>query len=179
MKLSTLAVLLGTCFSLPQVYGLAKPAAFAAAVRKFPRSEPWGFALMGLGTVWFLWNLNQESISDFAAYKKWMLLGFGAIGVSACIFVRDFLAVRGLAVMLLLLAKFTLDPARWHDSPWRLVLVVWAYLWLVAGIWFTISPWRMRDLLNWGTANEQRVRLGSAIRLGLGLFVAILGLTVF
>ena len=33
--------------------------------------------------------------------------------------------------------------------------------------------------LNWGTANEQRVRLGSAIRLGLGLFVAILGLTVF
>ncbi|MEK7684311.1 MAG: hypothetical protein AAB466_02685, partial [Verrucomicrobiota bacterium] len=75
MKLSTLAVLLGTCFSLPQVYGLAKPAAFAAAVRKFPRSEPWGFALMGLGLVGFLWYLNQESISDFCAYKKWMLLG--------------------------------------------------------------------------------------------------------
>ncbi len=158
---------------------MAKPSAFAAAVRKFPRSESWGYALMGLGTVWFLWNVNQESISDFAVYKKWMLLGFGAIGVSACIFVRDFLAVRGLAVVLLLLAKFTLDTARWHDSPWRLVLVVWAYLWVVAGLWFTVSPWRMRDLLNWGTANEQRVRLGSALRLALGLFVAILGLTVF
>ncbi|MBI4326990.1 MAG: hypothetical protein HY674_17250, partial [Chloroflexi bacterium] len=133
----------------------------------------------GLGTVWFLWNLNQESISDFAAYKKWMLVGFGAIGVSSCIFVRDFLAVRGLAVVLLLLAKLTLDTARWHDSSWRLVLVVWAYLWVVAGIWFTISPWRLRDLLNWATANEQRVRVGSAIRLALGLFVAILGLTVF
>ena len=84
-----------------------------------------------------------------------------------------------MAVVLLLLAKFTLDTARWHDSSWRLVLVVWAYLWVVAGIWFTISPWRMRDLLNWATANEQRVRLGSAIRLGIGLFVAILGLTVF
>lgn len=179
MKLSTLAVLLGACFSLAQVYGLAKPAAFAAAARKFPRSEPLGYALMGLGTVWFLWNLNQESISDFAAYKKWMLVGFGAIGVSSCIFVRDFLAVRGLAVVLLLLAKLTLDTARWHDSSWRLVLVVWAYLWVVAGIWFTISPWRLRDLLNWATANEQRVRVGSAIRLALGLFVAILGLTVF
>src|SRR5512140_1269457 len=103
MKLSTLAVGLGLIFAIPQLYGLLKPSAFAAALRKFPRSEVWGFVLMGLGTVWFLWNLNNESISDFAAYKHVMLFGFGAVGVLTCIFVRDFLAVRGLAVVLLML----------------------------------------------------------------------------
>jgi hypothetical protein len=179
MKLSTLAVALGLIFSVPQVYGLLKPSAFAAALRKFPRSQLWGFALMGLGTIWFLWNLNNESISDFAAYKSVMLVGFGAVGLLTCVFVRDFLAVRGLAVVLLLLAKLMIDTARWHDSEWRLVISTWAYIWILAGMWFIVSPWRLRDLIQWSTANESRVRLTSAVRLALGVLVVILGLTVF
>jgi hypothetical protein len=41
MKLSTLAILLGLGFGLPQFYGLLKPAKFRDAVRKFPRSDQW------------------------------------------------------------------------------------------------------------------------------------------
>jgi hypothetical protein len=179
MKLSTLTVLLGLVFALPQLYGLAKPSAFAAALRKFPRSQIWGFILMLLGTVWFLWNLNNESISDFAAYKGLMLIGFGAVGLMTCVFVQDFLAVRGLSVVLLLLAKLMLDTARWYDSEWRLVIATWAYVWIIAGMWFIVSPWRLRDLIQWSTANERRVRVGSAFRLLLGALVLVLGLTVF
>ena len=179
MKLSTLAVLLGLGFGLPQLYGLMKPAKFREAVRKFPRSEPWGYALMLLGTAWFLWNLDQENISDFAAYKKALLIGFAAVGVATCIYVRDFLAVRGLAVVFLLLAKLMVDTARWEDTGWRLVIVTWAYVLVIAGMWFTVSPWRLRDLLNWGTATDQRVRLGCRLRLAFGLFVIALGLAVF
>src|SRR2546426_7159693 len=179
MKLSTLSILLGLGMGLPQVYGLMNPAKFREGVRKFPRSEPIGYALILIGTVWFLWNLNQENISDFAAYKKAMLIGFAAVGVATCIYVRDFLAVRGLAIVLLLLAKVMVDTARWADTGWRLVIVTWAYALVVAGMWFTISPWRLRDLLNWATATDTRVRVGSGIRLAFGLFVAVLGLTVF
>jgi hypothetical protein len=50
---------------------------------------------------------------------------------------------------------------------------------VVAGIWFTVSPWRLRDFLAWGTANEQRIKVGCGLRLAFGLFVAGLGLTVF
>lgn len=179
MKLSTLAVLLGSVFSLPQIYGLLNPGGFAKAARKFPRSEPWGFALMLASTAWFLNNLNNESISDFASYKTYMLIGFGLIGVLTCVYVRDFLAVRGLAVFLLLAAWFTLNTARWADSPYRVVLQVWAYIWVIMGMWLTISPWRLRDYLNWFTANEKRIRLGSLLRLAFGLFVVVLGLFFF
>jgi hypothetical protein len=179
INLSTLAVILGVALGLPQIYGLMKPAAFAASVRKFPRSLPWGIALMLLGTAWFLWYLNQESIADFAVYKPLLLAGFAAVGVASCIFVQDFLAVRGLAVVLLLLAKLMVDTAHLAETDWRLVIVTWAYLMVIAGIWFTIYPWHLRDLLNWATANEKRVRVGSAIRLAFGLLVAVLGLTVF
>src|SRR3954471_15479308 len=81
LPLSTLAIILGLGMGLPQIYGLIKPAAFAASVRKFPRSIPWGFAMMLLGTGWFLLNLSQESIADFAAYKGILYLGFAAVGI--------------------------------------------------------------------------------------------------
>jgi hypothetical protein len=134
---------------------------------------------MMLGTVWFLWNLQLENISDFAAYKKVMLIGFGAVGVATCIYVRDFLAVRGLAIVFLLLAKLMVDTARWEETEWRLVIVSWAYLLIVAGMWFTVSPWRLRDLLTWGTATDNRIRIGCGMRLAFGVFVVILGLIVF
>ena len=96
LKLSTLAIILGLLLGLPQIYGLLNPNAFRSAVRKFPRSMPWGFALMLTGTAWFLYNLSLESISDFASYKNILFAGFAGVGIGTCIFVQDFLAVRGL-----------------------------------------------------------------------------------
>ena len=181
MKLSVLSILLGLGMAVPQLYGLAKPTAFAAAVRKFPRHLPTGVFLMLLGTAWFLWLVKQEPIADFAAFKPHMMAVFAAIGVGTCIFVQDFLAVRGLAVVFLLLAKLMVDTGRPHlgETPWVLVIQTWAYVLVVAGIWFTVTPWRLRDLLNWATANEERVKIGSTIRLAFALLVVVLGLTAF
>jgi len=180
-KLSILAVVLGLGFGLPQVYGLMKPVAFGAAVRRFPRSLPWGVALMLLGTGWFIYNLSQESIADFASYKSVLYMVFAGVGIGSCIFVQDFLAVRGLAVVLLLLAKLMVDTGRpvLPDTHWVIVLQLWAYVLVLAGMWFTVSPWRMRDFLNWGTATEQRIKVGCGLRLAFGLFVAFLGIAKF
>ena len=179
LKLSTLATGLGLVFALPHAYGVIKPAAFAAAARKFPRYTPIGCVLTLVATVWFLYYVNLETVSEFATMKPFLYVLFGAVGVGTCVFVPDFLAVRGLAVILLLCAKLMVDTARMADTEWRLVIVTWAYVWVVAGMWFTISPWRLRDLILWSTANEQRTRLVSGMRLAFGLFVLGLGLTVF
>lgn len=181
LKLSTLSILLGLIVGLPQIYGMVRPAAFAAAVRKFPRSLPWGIGLMALGTVWFLYNLSQESIADFSVYKPHLMAGFAAVGLGACIFVQDFLAVRGLAVVLLLLAKLMVDTGRpaLTQTHWVLVNQTWAYVLVMAGMWLTISPWRLRDFVVWGTATERRTKVACGLCLAFGLFVAALGLTVF
>ncbi len=181
MKLSLLTILLGAGMSVPQIYGLACPKNFTVTARKFPRNYAVGVVLMLLATGWFLWLVNNEPIADFAAFKKPMLIGFAAVGIGACVFVRDFLAVRGLAVVLLLLAKLMVDTGRPHlgQSPFVLVIQVWAYVLVLAGIWFTITPWRLRDLIALATANESRVRLTSGIRLAFALFILLLGLTAF
>jgi hypothetical protein len=181
MKLSLLSILLGAGLSVPQIYGLARPQGFAAAARRFPRNYPLGVLLMLLATGWFVWNVSDEPIADFSAYKPAMLAGFTAVGVASCIFVRDFLAARGLAVVLLLLAKLMVDTGRLHlgESPFVLVIQTWAYVLVVAGIWFTVTPWKLRDVLEFGTATETRIRVGSGLRLAFALFIVVLGLTAF
>lgn len=179
LKLSTLSVILGLLVALPSLFGLFKPKAFADAVRKFPRYTPVGYVLMLLGTVWFLHYVSQETVSDFASIKKFFYLLFGAVGIGSCFFVKDFLPVRGLAVLFLLAAKLMVDTARWEETEWRLVIATWAYVLAVAGMWFTISPWRLRDILNWSVATESRTRLTNGARVAFGLFVIVLGLTVF
>lgn len=179
MSLSILAMILGAAYCLVQVYALLQPKSFGEKARAFPRSEKAGFVLMAIGTLGFLYNLNAEAIADFAAYKKLMLACFGGLGFLACIFVRDYLAVRGLSICLLLLAWFTLNQTRWEQSSARLIVVVWAYSWVIAGMWFTVSPWRLRDFLHWLTANERRLRAGSVVQLAFGALIVLLGATVF
>lgn len=179
--LSQLAIALGLLLALPQVYGLLSPAGFARSARAFPRSTGWGWLLMLAGTAWFVWNLSEESIADFAAWKDWLLAAFAAIGIGSCLFVQDFLAVRGLAVVFLLVAKMMVDAGRTKlgHTPWVVVFQAWAYCYVVAGMWFTIAPYRLRDLIAWGTASEGRVRLLCGLRLAFGLFIAVLGYTRF
>jgi hypothetical protein len=181
IKLSTLAIALGLGTGLPHVYGLMKPAAFSGALRRFPRSMAWGWSLMLLATAWFIYNLSLESISDFASYKNVLFLVFAGVGIGSCLFVQDFLAVRGLAVLFLLLAKLMVDTGRpkLQDTSWVLVIQVWAYVLVILGMWLTISPWRLRDFVEWRTANEKRLKTWSAGVLVFGLCVAGLGLFKF
>ena len=181
MKLSLLSILIGVVMGVPQVYGLARPAQLGATARKFPRNLPLGIVLMLLGTAWFVYNVNIEPIADFSAFKPYMIAGFIAVGVGSCIFVQDFLAVRGLAVLLLLLGKLLVDTGRPHlgESPFVIFIQAVAYAYVVMGIWFTITPWKLRDFINWATATDARTRLLSGVRLAFAAFVLILGLTAF
>lgn len=177
LKLSILSALLGLIYGVPWVYGLVQPGRFADRARKFPRSIPCGVALMLLGSAWFLYNLSQESIADFAAFKNFLLLGFAAIGIGTCLFVHDFLAVRGLAVVLLLLAKLMVDSGRvaLSSTSWALVVQVLAYVFVLAGMWLTISPWRMRDFLDWMVSIPGRLKLICGLNAALALLLIVLG----
>jgi hypothetical protein len=141
---------------------------------------PIGIVLMLLGTCWFLYNLSLESIADFASWKNVLFAGFAAVGIGTCIFVQDLIAVRGLGVVLLLVSKLMVDTGRPHlGSAWVLIFQAWAYVLVVAGIWFTVSPWRLRDLIDWSVQSNSRIKLGCGVRLAFALLIAVLGLTVY
>ena len=93
----------------------------------------------------------------------------------------------GSAVFMLLLAKLMLDTQRHymletpvaHMSEWRLVFAVWAYMIIVMSMWMVISPWRMRDMMEWMLAKPRRLAAKGWFRLVFGILLIVLGLTVF
>ena len=72
------------------------------------------------------------------------------LGAACCFFAKDFLAVRGLSVVLLMAAFVMCEKARWHDSLWRDAITGWAYVWVLAALWLSVQPWRLRDWIGWG-----------------------------
>ena len=125
----------------------------------------------------------MQSLADFSAYKSYMMAAFAAIGLLTCVFVQDFLAVRGLAVLALLLAKLMVDTGRLHlvETRWVLVIQIWAYVLIVAGIWFTVTPWKLRDFLTGfatasGKSRQNRQCDPTVVR---RFHCAVLGLTAF
>ena len=179
MDLATLSIIIGVWTVVGNAYGVLQPRAFGEIVLRFPRNYPAGVVLTLIATAWFVWILQHETLADFDVHRTKMQVIFAAVGVAACLFLKDFLAVRGLAVIMLLLAKTVVDTARFHDSDWRILLVTFAYIWVIMGMWFTVSPWRLRDILEWTFGNEQRIRLFSGVRMALGALLVLLGLTAF
>ncbi len=178
MKLSTLSILLGTVYALVCIWGLLDRRRFTHWLRGFHRNLPFGVMLMLLGTAWFEYNLAGDTISDFKDWKPLLQILFAAAGVGACFFLQDYLSIRGLAIVMLMGAFVLLETQRSHESPWKNVITTWAYGMIVMAMWFVVSPWRARDWIGWHLASENRLRTGLIWRTVLGVFVAVLGLTL-
>jgi hypothetical protein len=181
LPLSLVSTLLGLIILLPALAAFVKPAGLAGPIKRFPRAIGVGSVLIVLATVWFVYNLKVESIADFEPMKPYLMIILVALGVGTCLFLQDFIAVRGLAALMLLVAKLMVDAGRPHlgESPLVEVNQYLAYFFVALGMWLTISPWRLRDWFDWATASNGRLKAISGLVAGLGAFVLVLGMTVF
>lgn len=177
ISLATLSLVLGAIALVGGVMGLMGGKKTRDFLIGFPRNTTAGYVLILAATAWFLLILKDENLADFENLRTPFYVFILITGIGSCLYLKDFLAVRGTAVLKLLLAKLIVDTARFHESEWRLVLVVAAYLMVIGGMWFTVSPWRMRDLLAWVTAEDKRFKTLCGVRIAFG--VALVGLGLF
>jgi hypothetical protein len=138
---------------------------YAAILKGFPRSQLATYLFFGGGAAWFLYGIWHLSPADFGDYRKLLFVGFAAIAVLSFKCVPDFLAVRGVCVLVLMAAMPLLMAAYMeYDKPQRLLMVSLVYLLLALAIWLGAQPWRMRDFLQWLFARPGRARgVGGAI----------------
>ncbi len=181
LSLSLVSILVGSVILLPGAASVAAPAAVTGPIRGFARTVGLGCVLVLLATAWFVYNLKVESIADFEPMKPALMAILVALGVGTCVFLQDFIAVRGLAALMLLTAKVMVDAGRPHlgESPLILVNQTLAYVFVFFGMWLTVSPWRLRDWANWITATPGRLKAVGALGGLLGAALLGLGLTVF
>lgn len=180
LPLSWVAVALGTFFVLFNLPCVLAPAVFKNMLLKFPRSRVPGWLLAALDLAWFGWLLYHEPLWQFFDYvRPWLGLLIPLLIILVCIFMDELLAARALGGLLLLVAGPILDAARVKLTPWHYLPTIIAYVWIIAGIVFVLTPYRLRRFFEFITRTPLRCRVGGSIRLALGVLLLWLGWKVF
>ena len=149
----------------------------AVRTKAFPRSQPAAFVLLGTAASWFLYIVMNLGPADFGQYRHWLFLLFLTTAVGSFFFVPDFLAVRGLAALTLLISGVLLDAAYMQAPQTRLFLVTFVYLVIVLSLYLGASPYRLRDFFDWLYQREYRPRLIGGILAGYGVLLLAITLT--
>jgi len=141
-------------------------------ILNFPRSSKLSYIFITIALLWFLYrHVSNLSEADFGNYK--VLIGTISVGIAigSFFFVRDFLAVRGLAILGLFFSREVLDAAFLEEPQSRLFVVTIIYIIVIAALYFGAWPYRMRDFLEWLYANDLRKKI-------LGFTFSLIGLVI-
>ncbi len=176
-ELSTISFLIGLLALVIGGFSLLFPTRIRAGIAAFPRSVWPGRILAGIDLIWVGIELSQMHLGRVDAWKVnlyWLV----PIAIFLCInYLDELLSPRALGGLLLLMAGPLLNIARWNPSNWRLVIIVIAYLWILIGMLFLLSPWWFRRLSNWVVGkNDRIVRYLSAFKILMGLCLIALAL---
>ena len=172
MSLFLATLLPGLFLALLGAVLLWNGAAVGPTARALPRSAGGSWLFFGTGAAWFIWRLSRLGESDLIFFQtpQPVMLGFAVLAVLAFIYAPDFLAVRGLCVLMLLAAEPLLYAAYMeYQHPQRLLMVAAVYLGLALALYLAAAPYRLRDFFDWLFRAPARPRLIGAILLTYGL----------
>jgi len=147
-----------------------------AWLKTFPRSRAMATLLIAVAAVWSFLLIRSIDLGEFSGLRQIILVAIPVGAVLSWIYVPEFLAARALGMVLLLAAEPLLESAVLRDEPSRLLLVVLAYGWVVAGLFLVGMPFLLRDAIGWVTATAMRWRLATLGGIAYGLAVLIAAL---
>jgi len=151
-----------------------------ATLKALPRSSAASLVLFGGGVLWFLYLVATMGEADriFGSSNAPWVVGFAALGVLSMKYVPDFLAVRGLSILVLLAAWPLLHAAFMeYGVPQRLFMVTFVFIAIIAALYLAAVPYRLRDFLQWLFARPGRPRAVGGGLLAYGLLLIVVALT--
>ena len=157
--------------------------------RRFPRSVWPGRIMAAVALAWAALWLKAMPLGPLDILVMPFPKPFGFLSpltilvpvalVSVCYFLDELLSCRALGGVMVLVPAPFLSAAQWHPSPWRYVILVIMYAMAVLGMWWIASPFRLRDLLEWGMRSPGRFK-GLAIgKMAFSIFLIVLALSEY
>ena len=178
-SLQSVAIIAGIILVLIGLLGLIRPNLAQDWARRLPRSYIAGIVLLTIDLGWSLWLLATMEMGEFQSFRRPLLILLPVGYFLVLRFVDEFLAVRALGILCLLAAEPLLDAAFFRSDPARLVVTVFAYLLIVAGIMWVTMPYLLRDQINWGARNSLRWRCLHGFAFFYGAVVLVLAVAAY
>jgi hypothetical protein len=178
ISLQATGVVAGALLVLLSLPGLFKPD-LAAVIQKFPRSRIAGVVVLTVDLVWTMWLLATIEMGEFSSFRRPLLIVIPIGYVLTLRFVDEFLAVRALGILSLLAAEPLLDAAFLRYELSRLLVTIFAYLLIVAGLFWVMIPYLLRDQINWSARSPARWRAMHAVAFCYGAGILAFALTQY
>jgi len=147
LSLQTTGLAAGLLLILSHALGLLKPSVSINLARAFPRSRMAGTVLLVVAAVWSFLLVTDIDLGEFSRLRNVMLAGIVAGAVLSWMYVKEFLAVRALGMLLLLASEPLLESCALRPEESRLLLVALAYAWIIAGLFLVGMPYILRDAI--------------------------------
>jgi hypothetical protein len=179
VSLKLTAIVVGLLYLLAHLPGALAPGRFIKMARRLTHNYPLGVTLMLLATLWFVVLTGTMDLGEISNVRLQLMAVWAVAGVLVAIFVPGFLTMRGLGCLLLLAAALLLDAAFLALTPWRYVVTLVAYAWVIKGMVLVYSPHVGRNAVYWLTDTEERFRTLSWPGVVLGLLLIVLGIFVY
>jgi hypothetical protein len=179
MTLQWMAIILGGLATAGGLVGVWRPELIKRQAELFPRSviPAWIF------TALCCWLGAKEALAmnmgGLDVYKKYIYVISPAVFFASVVYMKELLAPRALGGFLLLIAVPVLKVARWHESPWRLVIVTLVYLWIIYGFILLMSPWYFRKISAPFMTKDSLFKGTALAKTTLGIGLLLLGLLVY
>lgn len=163
------------------VYLLLKPEQATRFLKKFPRDHMAGQILLGIGMVWFwlliapdtlgIFSSLTMDLGEFNGAKRFLRIAVPVTFILVCISVKEFLAVRALGLLGLMIAAPLLEAAFLKDPASRILIPLLAYALIIKSMFWIGMPYTFRDAADWLTARGSRLRSWAAGSLVYGLLI--------
>ena len=170
--------LLGIPLMALSFFAVVRPSLAAKALVAFPRNRTAAVVLCALGWLGTAYELDTIGIEVFDRFLKvfpfelW-ILAF-VLTVLTCWWMPNLLPIRGLSAIFMLFPAEMFHVIRLEPTQWRLVLVVIAYICIIAGMFGMFYPWRLETAVAWIKRSSARFAVlgGVCCIWGLALVVA-------
>jgi len=181
--LRTVGICLGAYLVLVHLAVMLRPTRVGEILRAFPRHKLAGQVLLVVAALW-AWALfrgvqigsfeiPRMDMGEFFGLRTMILYGVPIAAVLIIIYADEFLSVRALGCLMLLLAAVLLDAAFLRPHGSRLLISVFAYVVIIKAMFWVGMPYLFRDQVGWATANVLRMRVLAAGGFGYGVVVLV------
>lgn len=178
-SLRTVGLLAGFALLASHIFALVAADRLKPWLQAFPRSRSAGIVFCTIAALWAFWLAATMDLGEFTPNRT-LICGVVIAGaVMVPLFAEEFLSVRALGILALLAAEPLLGAAFLRPEQTRLLLVILAYAWAVAGLVFVGAPYLLRDAINWILAAPGRYRLVAWAGVGYGLLLIVVSLLFF
>jgi hypothetical protein len=178
MSLTLATLLPGLFFLVLGLLFLIDHAAITTSFKRLPRSQSAAVLFFGAGAAWFLYRIWHLSEADFGQYRTQLFVFFAVVALAAFRYVPDFLAVRGMAVLVLLAATPLLHAGYMeYEQPQRLFMVTAVFVAVALAIYLGASPFRLRDFFDWLYRRPSRARILGAGLAAYGVLLSVVAFT--